>query len=432
MLDLCCCPGSKLHLIWSLLYDRTIKDSTSQQQQQRPLIVGVDISSQRLFTCQSLLRKLISRNRYHKINSANLGRIILFNCDGSCFGRDGSFGTAVFDSDTYTDLIAHEKTGGNSRKRLNKSARARMKSACATIERQFQHQATVVNSTCDTDTAATSPNSRKPVSNGVNSDFSCGAGDFDFVLVDAECRHDASYRHMSFIEEDEGEEPLTASKEGDGLRDEDDGHGAETSNRTEVHNNNSKHRYRCKKRKVAQLPSRNDDLTSLQLSLLRNGFRHLKVGGSLIYSTCSRDAAQNEDIVAAILKEEPSAILVPAFPPSLFPKAERSAAMTSSSGTDTGDFERSGCFSTSASGNVRPIQAAAHEVLDQNSLEELLKHVMDLTEDQIHTYANEICDSVASSPLPVFSEGLLPGTIILGFKGGMSGHFIAKITKNGY
>jgi hypothetical protein len=369
---------------------------------------------------------MISRNRYHNIDNANLGRIILFNCDGSCFGSDGSFGTVVFDSDSYADLIAHEKIGDldNRRKKLNKSARARMRSACATIERQLQQKAVVGNST------GTTSNSKELASNGESNGLSCGVGEFDFVLVDAECRHDASYRHMSFIEEDDKEEELLiVSKDNDCLIDDDDDHGEEPRHETDVVSN-KKYRYRCKKRKVAHLPSRNDDLTSLQLSLLRNGFRHLKVGGSLIYSTCSQDAAQNEDIVSAILKEEPSAILVPAFPPSLFPTVERYDITKSSRVVGNDVIAGSECFATSASGNVRPFQEAAHELLNQNSLEGLLKQVVDLPEDQIHVYANEICDSVASSALPVFSERHLPGTIILGFRGGMSGHFIAKITKN--
>ena len=90
VLDLCCCPGSKLHLIWSLLYDTSLNGSSSshqrqqqQQQQHRPLIVGVDISPQRLFTCQSLLRKLLSQHRSHNSDYERLGQIILFNFDGS-------------------------------------------------------------------------------------------------------------------------------------------------------------------------------------------------------------------------------------------------------------------------------------------------------------------------------------------------------------
>ncbi|XWS66767.1 hypothetical protein CRYUN_Cryun05aG0228800 [Craigia yunnanensis] len=44
-----------------------------------------------------------------------------------------------------------------------------------------------------------------------------------------------------------------------------------------------------------------------KLKLLRNGFRMLKVGGLLVYSTCSLTVAQNEDIVEHFLKENASA-----------------------------------------------------------------------------------------------------------------------------
>ncbi|RVW51746.1 hypothetical protein CK203_066680 [Vitis vinifera] len=45
----------------------------------------------------------------------------------------------------------------------------------------------------------------------------------------------------------------------------------------------------------------------LQFRLLSNGFRLLKVGGSLVYSTCSLTAAQNEDVVEQFLRENASA-----------------------------------------------------------------------------------------------------------------------------
>ncbi|XP_039012371.1 uncharacterized protein LOC120141624 [Hibiscus syriacus] len=55
---------------------------------------------------------------------------------------------------------------------------------------------------------------------------------------------------------------------------------------------------------------RTDSLTVLQLKLLRNGFRLLKVGGLLVYSTCSLTVAPNdEDIVEQLLKENASAEL---------------------------------------------------------------------------------------------------------------------------
>ena len=449
VLDLCCCPGSKLHLILSLLCDESLKGSASMhqgQQQHRPLIVGVDISPQRLFTCQSLLRKLLSRYRSHNSDCKNLqGRIILFNGDGSCFGRDGFFGTAVFDSHTYMDFIAHGKNGDFYNKKLNKSARARMKSACRTIERQFQRQSIAVKATDLATGFSNSNNSKSSATTAVllpqlaggdgeeegdGSDFSGVAGDFDYVLVDAECRHDASYRHMSFIDEidrEEGKEevlPTASNKEECFYHDDDEGGdndnmqgGGEDTKKVQG-GSNSDERYRYKKRKVAQLPSSGGgELASLQLSLLRNGFHHLKEGGSLVYSTCSQDAAQNEDIVAVLLREEPSAVLVPAFPPAVFDRGKCLAASSS--------------VSVSSSGNVLPLQAAVHECLNQESLEGLLKGIVSFTEEQVRRYAGEICDSIATSSLPVFSEGSLPGTITLGFKGGMSGHFIAKITKKG-
>ncbi|KAF8413537.1 hypothetical protein HHK36_001528 [Tetracentron sinense] len=46
---------------------------------------------------------------------------------------------------------------------------------------------------------------------------------------------------------------------------------------------------------------------SVQLQLLSNGFSLLKVGGLLVYSTCSLTVAQNEDVVEQFLLENPSA-----------------------------------------------------------------------------------------------------------------------------
>ncbi|XP_068654604.1 uncharacterized protein [Aristolochia californica] len=46
-----------------------------------------------------------------------------------------------------------------------------------------------------------------------------------------------------------------------------------------------------------------------KLKLLTNGFKLLKTGGSLVYSTCSLTVAQNEDVVDQFLSENPSAEL---------------------------------------------------------------------------------------------------------------------------
>ena len=50
---------------------------------------------------------------------------------------------------------------------------------------------------------------------------------------------------------------------------------------------------------------------SLQHGLLQQGFRMLKVGGSLVYSTCSFSRAQNEQVIEWLLANEPTARLEP-------------------------------------------------------------------------------------------------------------------------
>jgi 16S rRNA (cytosine967-C5)-methyltransferase len=46
-----------------------------------------------------------------------------------------------------------------------------------------------------------------------------------------------------------------------------------------------------------------DGLSDIQLSILKNGFRYLKKGGRLVYSTCSILKAENEAVVNTFLKD---------------------------------------------------------------------------------------------------------------------------------
>ncbi len=52
-------------------------------------------------------------------------------------------------------------------------------------------------------------------------------------------------------------------------------------------------------------------LVNRQKKLLRSGFACLKSGGRLVYATCSPRKEENEEVVAWLLKKEPSARLVP-------------------------------------------------------------------------------------------------------------------------
>ena len=60
-----------------------------------------------------------------------------------------------------------------------------------------------------------------------------------------------------------------------------------------------------------------DNITNLQRSLCVNGFKLLKPGGILVYSTCSFTKAQNEDVVNYLLNENEDTrgklILIDAF-----------------------------------------------------------------------------------------------------------------------
>lgn len=93
---------------------------------------------------------------------------------------------------------------------------------------------------------------------------------YDKVLVDAECTHDGSIRHVQKFEQ---------------------------------------WGWQTLQRRVLDA-ERTDDLTNLQFRLLSNGYRLLKTGGSLIYSTCSLTVAQNEAVVERFLSENLSAELV--------------------------------------------------------------------------------------------------------------------------
>jgi 16S rRNA C967 or C1407 C5-methylase (RsmB/RsmF family) len=57
-----------------------------------------------------------------------------------------------------------------------------------------------------------------------------------------------------------------------------------------------------------------EKLQALQQALLLNGFRHLREGGTLVYSTCSASKKQNEDVVQWLLNTQPGACLLPLTP----------------------------------------------------------------------------------------------------------------------
>eukprot|EP00929_Paragymnodinium_shiwhaense_P097633 TRINITY_DN59272_c0_g1_i1.p1 TRINITY_DN59272_c0_g1~~TRINITY_DN59272_c0_g1_i1.p1 ORF type:complete len:520 (-),score=74.34 TRINITY_DN59272_c0_g1_i1:676-2109(-) len=98
---------------------------------------------------------------------------------------------------------------------------------------------------------------------------------FDRVLVDAECTHDGSVKHIEKYRSQWG--------------------GLESLDR-----------------RVPWLsPAELADLVSLQRKLLWNGWQQLRPGGVLVYSTCSLASAQNEEVVQWLLQRDAAAQLDP-------------------------------------------------------------------------------------------------------------------------
>ena len=81
------------------------------------------------------------------------------------------------------------------------------------------------------------------------------------------------------------------------------------------------------------------DLPQLQLAILKNQSRYVKPGGLLMYSTCTLVRAENEDVVAAFLKENESFYLEPLPLPACFP--ENSSGMLA---LVPGEYDTDGFF----------------------------------------------------------------------------------------
>ncbi|XP_064934367.1 uncharacterized protein LOC135587188 isoform X1 [Musa acuminata AAA Group] len=231
VLDLCCAPGAKLCMLADLL-----GNSGS--------LTGVDIARARLAACRTMLQKY------------SLGdHCRLFVADGTSFSllpvRSCMETKPCLSGKNDPDIFA-EWTAKRSWRERKKAAKAgniadldQIKSTSP--ELIFYGRYSGVVGLC-----------KNELFRAVDEPSFSG---YDRVLVDAECTHDGSLKHIQKFE-DWGWETL--------------------------------------ERRVLDA-KRTDSLLHLQLQLLTNGFRLLRVGGTLVYSTCSLTVAQNEDVVKQFL-----------------------------------------------------------------------------------------------------------------------------------
>jgi 16S rRNA C967 or C1407 C5-methylase (RsmB/RsmF family) len=380
VLDMCCCPGAK----FSMITDEIVKQrqqgvyETETEREREGLLVGVDVSGSRIEVCRSLLRKVFQAKVKHafttlpvvmgaeEVNAVRRAsgglqvRQQIYQADGSSFcyrecinpkngaikgnknGNSpscedseatqlGSATTLRYDS-LVTELEAHACLDAHIRKqtamrdslvgakrerpsdsprpdvvtilRSNKSARDRERKQLAEIHR-----------------AGADGSGQRGLEPDRHDETSI-AGLFDRVLVDAECSHTGSYRHMRYIEHEDQASLTTATD------------APEQLSSTPAH----QHRLKKPTTKKSFISSVHETrggasnrdiglfehgelevaatrigdssigtgagatLAQLQRDLILNGYKHLKPGGVMVYSTCSLERAQNEDVVLSLLR----------------------------------------------------------------------------------------------------------------------------------
>ena len=275
------------------------------------MLIGVDISSQRISTCKSIITKYHidattssgSNNDHNKTTTTSTGNlsekrstIRLYCGDGTTFGiikQEGKEATTTKQQhdglvfDTKSALIEYQSRG--KRKRMNKSARARERRRLIGLQKEQQQQGKVETTTTNGDnagriigvgrTVSTTKNRdaeakncslQAPSHQSKNDDNMNAVPPFDRVLVDAECSSDGALRHRSI---EKNRQYSTATPWDD---------------------------------------TNMNELIDLQKRLLYSGFRLLKDGGTLVYSTCSLSSKQNEEVVLWLLQKcKEDAFIIP-------------------------------------------------------------------------------------------------------------------------
>ncbi|MBA0677613.1 hypothetical protein Goari_019012 [Gossypium aridum] len=270
VLDLCAAPGAKLCMMLDLL-----GDSGS--------VTGVDVARHRLAACRTMLQKY------------SLGdRCRLFVADGTTFSlaplRVDSRSRSCESSFEEKDERFREWTSRRPWKERKRAAKARETMSLQSVTTSENPELIFYGR--HSGVVGLSKNKLYKTMSDLEVS-SCG---YDKVLVDAECTHDGSVKHIQKFE-NWGWTTLQR-RVLDAVR---------TDSLTLLqampffHHDLYTYIY-CSQGFISSC-------SSFTLKLLRNGFRLLKVGGLLVYSTCSLTVAQNEDIVEQFLKENASAEL---------------------------------------------------------------------------------------------------------------------------
>ena len=290
ILDLCCSPGLKLLQMVDFFHPIQTTSQQQQQQQQKSVkVVGVDISKHRMNVCKSIVQKYLIDSEtsgpglMHSVDKnkelspqESVVNVQLYLENGTTFGTSGcDSDTLIFDSGVAIEDMIERRRG--KRKRMNKSARGRERKRLRQIEslERCSSKKSKDNNNGDEDN-----DEEEVISSNIRL--------FDYVLVDAECSTDGSFKHIK----ERIKESLTKTNKNDLQQHREDNLMLTDSN------------------KLAEL-------VDLQRKLIDNGFRNLKGGGTMVYSTCSLSEDQNEKIVQWLLQTHKDAKLIPIHFPTI-------------------------------------------------------------------------------------------------------------------
>ena len=369
VLDLCAAPGNKLAMIGDLIAARTaavseapLSASSSSPSSSSPSssstsstnftssVTGVDWNYQRLAAARTLMRKyeLVGQRVTNESTSTVQRHVPLmrfFLADGQTFHQpiptseelSSSFHAAghIIDLTQQTSAVSsssssssslplplassasyHCSTASNSSLltrpdgsiiRLNKAQKRAIKKQTAREEwakKQKLENGAAQGKEANSEPQTSESPSESPSSSHIDSTSLTHASSspssssipplstqlYDRVLVDAECTHDGSSKHIAKLFDPTNQVASSlASSSSFAASD-----------------------WSSFESKFLD-PDRLASLQTLQRNLILNGFRLLRPGGVMIYSTCSYARRQNEEIVSWLIDQHPEAETVDVF-----------------------------------------------------------------------------------------------------------------------
>lgn len=468
VLDLCCSPGAKLQLLSDILEELSEVGTIDSGS----IVVGVDISPDRLRVCKSLISKwsqfAFSINRDPDASSSSSGtrsdnhvRQLLFQCDGTKFTlSSGQFGDLIHDSGIWHNELlsryglfrhkSHPEEGDSAESEHNCDV-SKSEVECNSDSKKHEKAKTVtqqIQKRSNKSSRKREATQLKQVQQQLCGQPVLARDGFDYVLVDAECSHSGSYRHMTFVSAGENshkdEEEDDATTKPDHLatcNTQEDLEGKSTSNKrmkTTVGTESSSFQKPTARSKFLD-PARRDTLQTLQRGLIQNGFSQLRPGGVLVYSTCSEECQENEEVLQWLLETEATAELVecPVTLVEYFPPVEGTIPLHTLTHL-VSDISSVSHFMADTDVDKVPILLASltnphfwrallesTETSPALSSDELKCHL----KPHLKSLSEQVCAYMGSlSKFPV-TKGSLSGTVKTGNGVGMSGLFVGIIRK---